>query len=58
MKLLNLNNNADIGDEEAAMLLECLGYVKKLNLFNCNISPGMKSKLKERGKKVNCSILV
>ena len=58
MKLLHLGDNADIGDEGAAMLLECIGNVENLWLCGCNITSKMKGKLNERGKEVDCIVLV
>ena len=50
MVALDLSGNDEIDDEGAAMLLECLSNVERLLLDDCNISPGMKDKLRERGK--------
>ena len=48
MEVLNLNINPDISDAGAAKLLDCLGNVKVLVLYACNVSDGMKRKLRER----------
>ena len=58
MEKLDLNNNTDIGNKGAAILLESLSNVELLSLDDCNISSGMKGKLKERGKEVGCNVQV
>ena len=58
MEELNLYGNSDIMDAGAAKLLGCLGNVKLLWLVDCNLSYGMKRKLKERGRKVGCDVAV
>ena len=58
MKGLNLWDNPDISDAGAAKLLGCLGNVKELELWDCNVSDGMWRKLKERGREVGCDVVV
>ena len=53
---LELHWNDEIDDEGAAMLLERLSNVEELYLFDCNISPEMMDKLRERGKEVGCDV--
>ena len=53
---LELDGNDEIDDEGAAMLLECLSNVEKLDVSDCNISPEMKDKLRERGREVGCDV--
>ena len=58
MEKLNLEDNWNIDDEGAAMLLKCLSNVEELYLYGCSISPEMKDKLRERGKEVGCNVYV
>ena len=56
MEWLDLRRNPDISDAGAAKLLGCLGNVEELLLVGCNVSVGMWSKLKERGREVGCDV--
>ena len=58
MVTLELSWNDEIDDEGWAMLLECLSNVEKLYLYDCDISPEMEDKLRERGRKVRCDVHV
>ena len=58
MEWLNLSENYEIDDEGAAVLLECLSNVEDLYVYDCNISPGMGDKLRERGREVGCDVNV
>ena len=53
---LYLDDNPDISDAGAAKLLGCLGNVEVLGLWGCNVSDGMRRKLKERGREVGCRV--
>ena len=54
---LDLSYNDEIDDEGAAMLLECLIKVERLELGG-SISPEMGHKLRERGREVGCDVTV
>ena len=56
MEWLDLRDNPDISGAGAAKLLGCLGNVKLLVLGGCNVSDGMRRKLKERGREVGCGV--
>ena len=56
MEMLALYNNPDISDAGAAKLLGCLGNVKVLALWGCNVLDGMRRKLEEREREVGCVV--
>ena len=56
MVALDLIGNDEIEDEGAAMLLECLSNVERLDFLGCSISPEMKDKLRERRREVGCRV--
>ena len=56
MELLVLSFNPDISDAGWAKFLGCLGNVERLVLVRCNVSDGMRRKLKERGREVGCDV--
>ena len=58
MEQLHLFGNPDISDAGWAKLLGCLGNVEGLQLYRCNVSHGMRRKLKERGREVGCVVVV
>ena len=58
MEKLDLSQNDDISDAGAAMLLGCLGNLKRLMLIRCNISLEMTEKLEESGREVGCNVAV
>ena len=58
MEELDLQNNPGIGDDAAAMFLECMKNIKVLWLLACKISQRMKNELNKCAAKEGCELNV